>query len=98
MFLLFAVWAVFGFASRRRRKSSSEMARRLWLVLKGRRGPMTEQEIKAIEENSDALKQTISILTQEKIALEERIAVLEAVQASLRRLLPNEKRRDHLLS
>jgi hypothetical protein len=74
------------------------MARRLWLVLKGRRGPMTEQEIKAIEENSDALTQTISILRQEKLALEERIAVLEAVQASLRRLLPNEKRRDHLLS
>ncbi len=59
---------------------------------------MTEQEINVIEENIDALTQTISILIQEKTALEERIAVLEAVRASLRRLLPNEKRSDRLCS
>jgi prefoldin subunit 5 len=59
---------------------------------------MTEQEIKTIEENSDALKQTVSILRQEKAVLEERIAVLEAVRAGLTRLLPNEKRIDRLFS
>jgi prefoldin subunit 5 len=59
---------------------------------------MTEQEVQTIEENIDALKQTISILTQEKTALEERIAVLEAVRASLTQLLPHKKRTDRLLS
>ncbi len=49
---------------------------------------MTEQETKAIEESIDVLVQTISILTQQKTALEERIAVLEATRTALIRLLP----------
>ena len=49
---------------------------------------MTEQETKAIEESIDVLVQTILILTQQKMALEERIAVLEATRTTLTQLLP----------
>jgi hypothetical protein len=49
---------------------------------------VTEQETKAIEESIDVLVQTISILTQQKTALEERIAVLEAARTTLTGLLP----------
>ncbi len=59
---------------------------------------MTEQEVKIIEQSITRLKSTVTELTQQKTELELRISTLENVQTALTRLLPTDKRIDHLFS
>lgn len=57
---------------------------------------MTEQEIKAIEENISRLDVAISTLTGDKTNIEYQIAELKNIKAALTRLLPPDNRINRL--
>ncbi len=59
---------------------------------------MTTREIQAIELAIDEIKQLVRDLTSQKTELEQRISELNNVQISLTRLLPTDKRINHLFS